>query len=447
MPKFITADDLYNGDNSDGVDSAVPTQPAPTQPAPTQPAPTQPASAPAQPASAPAQPVPATTPDYTAIATHINKQRAAQGYAAIPVTGTEDATLVAAYNHAKKHSYLETAPAKTANASADMAGGITNNATQTSVTTEKPDYAPVNEMLKAMQEQGMGFTQAFERFYPKPQANTANEDLIRKQQKTALFADMLRLVTEGVGASKGANVQQRDQRNPYATLQAKLAQEHTLYAKNISDWQAKGVDAAMKDVQFRADAYKNAPKVKTTVANNDWERSKFERTQKQRELEMANANKQKALDRANSTNNANISANGKTPPDPKETQLTFADNNGTAVIANNAHEGLMSAAYQALLNDPAYAGKVDAKEIEAIKNDFSFEGKKAKIRAYVEQHAHESPAAQELIKANARSYTRTSVKPQGAQSGQAVPKMYPTPAQGGAKSRLSTTAPKSRLSK
>jgi len=294
-----------------------------------------------------------------------------------------------------------------------MTGGIDNEATNTKVTST--DTSGVQDqtlqMLKAMKDQGLTYSQAFDKYYPKPTANTASEDLIRKQQKTALFADALRLVTDTVGAAKGATVYQRDQTKPYAALQNRLMQEHALFANNMADWQSKGVDSAMKGVSLSNDLYKanlqNAPK--TTIENNQWNRKKFEQEQQALKDKQANDNKQKELDRKNHITTANIAHAGSGANDPKVTQLVFADNNGVAVVPNHKYEGLMSAAYQAMLTDPNYKGKIDSREIEAITNDYSFEGKKAKVREYVQQHAHESPAAQEIIKGNSDRYTRNNV--------------------------------------
>jgi len=277
----------------------------------------------------------------------------------------------------------------------------------TSVTTETTDLEPINKVLQAMQAEGLTYGQAFDKYYPKPTRNTANEQTIRKQQKLAIFSDMLRLVTEGVGAAGGATIAQRDQRNPYAGLQARLMQEYSTYAKNMQDWQSKGVDAAMKDLQMRSDMYRNAPKTRTTVQNNDWDKAKFtegqnlEKDKMKQAREIADKDREAANQRAAAS--AAASAENK---DPKVTQLTFADGNGTAVIPNNAYKGLMSAAFQAMMSDPNF--KSNSKEIEVINNDYSFEGKTSKIQAYVEQHAHESPAAQNLIRNNAQQYTRST---------------------------------------
>jgi hypothetical protein len=234
-------------------------------------------------------PTPAVAHPRQAEIDSINNARTQAGYK--PIGNNDNATIDAAYQHAQKNNYL--APKTT------TSGGIVNQADNTTVTKETADYEPINDMLKAMQDQGMTYGQAFERYYPKPTANTGGEELIRKQQKTALFADMMRLVTEGVGANKGATVTQRDQRNPYTALQAKLAQEYAQYAKNMTDWQAKGVDVAMKDMQMRADLYKTAPKTKTTQEDKSWDRSKFDQEQQAGKDKMLNDNKQKALDRAN----------------------------------------------------------------------------------------------------------------------------------------------------
>lgn len=298
----------------------------------------------------------------------------------------------------------------------------------TSVTTEEADLSGVddatNRIIQGMKDEGLTYAQAYQKYYPKPVMNTPAIDSTRKLQKAALIADMIRLATEGVGAFAGSNISRRDSSQAQSALAQRLANEYNQYNKNLQEWQTKGVDAAMKDVQLRSDLYgrmlSNAPKKRTTVQDNAWDKEKFSKQQAQTK-EIADENREAANQRSkNSIAAANTRAAATRDNSKKDNYVSvvFADNSGSASIPKDKEKSFYNAAYQAMLNDPAFAqaGNRDAKEIERINNDFSFEGKSAKIKVYVDQYIHESPKALELLKSNAVEFNR---KP--AQSGNAAP--------------------------
>lgn len=382
---------------------------------------------------------PVVTPEVTAHPRQaeidaINAARVAKGIK--PIGNTENATIDAALQHGQKNGYFNT-PAVEGSV-AQMNGGISNKADNTSTTTETTDTSGVQDatmkMVQAMQNEGLTYSQAFEKFYPKPVRNTATEEDLRRRQKLALFSDMFRLATEGVGAFKGASIQKRDQSQPYAGLAGKLAQEYATYSAGLNEWQKKGVDAVMNDIKNANELYSknlaNAPKTRVTTEDKRWDREKFQTQQAFDEKKLKQDKDLADKDRKAANYRASVSAGTH---EPKQTQIIFADNNGTALIDNKKVDSLYNSAYQAMLNDPTFmnSGNRDAKQIEAINNDYSFEGKAAKIKVYVDQHSHESPSALELIKKNAVSYTRADAAPQSTQSAPASPAapwlVVPTP--------------------
>lgn len=366
----------------------------------------------------------------------INAARNAAGFR--PIGNTEDATIDAALQHGQTEGYFTPAAAPGAPAitaptteqsaaptpvETGMQGGITNKGQNTSVTTETTDVSGVQDatmkMVKAMQDEGLTYSQAFEKFYPQPTRNTNTEADIRRRQKLATFSDMLRLAAEGIGAAKGATVQRRDQSQPHAGLAAKLAQEYATYSANLNEWQKKGVEAVMKDIQTAQDLHAknlaNAPKTRRTVEDNQWDREKFETQQAFDEKKLAQDKALADKDRAAANYRASVSAGGS---QPKQIEIVFADNNGTAVIDDRAADSLYNAAYRAMLDDPSFmnSGNKDAKQIEAINNDYTPEGKASKIKVYVDQHAHESPKALELIRDKSVKYTRSDKPSQDKQA-------------------------------
>lgn len=313
--------------------------------------------------------------------------------------------------------------------SATMTGGINNEATNTKVTTTDVSgvQAQTVDMLKAMKEQGLTFADAFKRFYPQPIQNTDREKEIRRQQKAALFADALRLVAEGWGASKGGKVNVRDQRSPYANLQARLQQEYATYTKNLTDWQSKGVDAMMKDVQMGSDIYgknlANAPK--TTVENNQWDRTKFQQEQK---FKAAEAVKQRNLtasegakNRANSTHNAEIAhdaAGGKNP--------IYTSPDGDITLDKNAASSTVNQAFTLMKADPAKGQEAKAYENNILANyALNSEIYKQKLSDYIEGNWHQYPKAAEYMRSKAISSTYKGAASPPAKK--AIPGVSPAP--------------------
>jgi hypothetical protein len=261
------------------------------------------------------------------------------------------------------------------------------------------------DMLKAMKEQGLTFADAFKRFYPQPTQNTDREKEIRRQQKAALFADALRLVAEGWGASKGGKVNVRDQRSPYASLQARLQQEYATYAKNLNDWQSKGVDAMMKDVQMGSDIYgknlSNAPK--TTVENNQWDRQKFEKEQKFKADEAAKQRNltasEGAKNRANSTRNAEIahSAIGDKDKNP-----VYTSPDGDITLDKNAASSTLNQAFTLMKADPTKGQAAKDYEKNLLAN-FALDSEiyKQKLSDYIEGNWHLYPEAAKYMNSKA----------------------------------------------
>lgn len=312
----------------------------------------------------------------------------------------------------------QTKPATTA---ATMTGSINNSATNTKVTTTDVSgvQAQTMNMLKAMKDQGLTFADAFKRFYPQPTQNTDREKSIRAQQKAALFADALRLVAEGWGAKKGANVNVRDQRNPYASLQARLQQEYATYAKNMNDWRTKGVDAVMKDVQMGSDLYgknlANAPK--TTTETNDWNRQKFEEEQKRKSDEAAKARQftasENAKNRANATQNAQIAHSNTQDKDP-----VYTSPNGDITIAKNAASSTLNQAFTLMKADPAKGQEAKDYEKNILANyALNSEIYKQKLSDYIEGTWHQYPDAAKYMQSKAKSSTyREAASPAAPQS-------------------------------
>lgn len=291
----------------------------------------------------------------------------------------------------------------------------------TSTSTETVDVSGVqeatNKIMRSLREEGLGYAQAYEKYNPKPQVDKSGMQNTQKLQKAAVIADMIRLATEGVGAFAGANVQRRDS-NVQGALAQRLLQQYAEYDKNLKEWNAKGVDAAMKDVQLANKLYERnlaaAPKTRTTVQDNAWDRQKHKEDKDVQIQGIKAADKRAAAANATRIQAANISKQGKTDDEKGLTTIVFGDNSGSAKIPKAAEKSFYNAAYQAMLNDPAY--KADGKDIERIKNDLSFEGQAGKIKVYVDQNIHKSPVALKLLEGNAAEFNRsqaTTAAPSG----------------------------------
>jgi hypothetical protein len=308
----------------------------------------------------------------------------------------------------------------------------------TSTSVESVDVSGVqdatNNIINSMREQGLTYAQAFEKYHAKPQLNQTGVDNTRKLQKAAVIADMIRLATEGVGAFAGANVQRRDSSQVQGQLANRLLQQYAEYNKNMQDWNTKGVDAAMKDVQLANKLYDRnlaaAPKTRTTTQDNAWDRAKHaeDKDVAREGITAANsrnsesiqaANKRAAAANAARLQAAQIAKDAKNDEEKGLTTIVFGDNSGKAKISKAAEKSFYNAAYQAMLSDPTFksTGNATAKEIEQINNDLSFEGKASKIRVYVDQHLHESPKALQLLQSNATSFER-NVAPEQPQTRQ-----------------------------
>ena len=75
-------------------------------------------------------------------------------------------------------------------------------------------------------------SEQFASMYKEPTYDYNSEKEINKRKKMALLADMVRLVTEGVGAFNGSNVQQRNQQLPYSYLENEIRTNQAKYAQN-----------------------------------------------------------------------------------------------------------------------------------------------------------------------------------------------------------------------
>lgn len=284
----------------------------------------------------------------------------------------------------------------------------------TSTSTETVDVSGVqdatNNIIQSMRNEGLTYAQAYEKYNPKPTANQSGMQNTQKLQKAAVIADMIRLATEGAGAFAGANVQRRDT-NVQGALAQRLLQQYAEYDKNLRDWNAKGVDAAMKDVQLANKLYERnlaaAPKTRTTVQDNAWDRKKHEEDKEVQREGIKAADKRAANANATRIQAANISKEGKNDDEKGLTTIVFGDNSGSAKISKAAEKSFYNAAYQAMLNDPAY--KADGKDIQRITNDLSFEGQAGKIKVYVDQNIHKSPVALKLLEGNATEFNRPGV--------------------------------------
>lgn len=280
----------------------------------------------------------------------------------------------------------------------------------TSTSTESVDVSGVqdrtNQMIQAMRNEGLTYAQAFEKYNPKPVQSKGIQNT-QKLQKAAVIADMIRLATEGAGAFAGADVQ-KNTTNTQGMLAQRLLQQYAEYNKNLQDWQAKGVDAAAKDVQLANKLYERnlaaAPRTRTTVQDNAWDRQKHKEDKDVQIQGIKAADKRAAAANATRIQAANISKEGKNDDEKGLTTIVFGDNSGSAKIPKAAEKSFYNAAYQAMLNDPAY--KADGKDIERIKNDLSFEGQAGKIKVYVDQNIHKSPVALKLLQGNAAEFNR-----------------------------------------
>lgn len=297
----------------------------------------------------------------------------------------------------------------------------------TSTSTETVDVTGVqdatNKIIQSMRNEGLTYAQAYEKYNPKPQADKSGMQNTQKLQKAAVIADMIRLATEGVGAFAGANVQRRDSSQVQGALAQRLLQQYAEYDKNLKEWNAKGVDAAMKDVQLANKLYERnlaaAPKTRTTVQDNAWDRQKHEEDKSvQREgIQAANTRNRESINAANSRaaasnatriQAANISKEGKTDDEKGLTTIVFGDNSGSAKISKGAAEQFYNAAYRVILNDPAFRTRKmnTTDQIDLIERDTSLEGQASKIKVYVDQYLHESPKAIELLKSHATEFNR-----------------------------------------
>lgn len=298
----------------------------------------------------------------------------------------------------------------------------------TSTSTESVDVSGVqdrtNQMIQAMRNEGLTYAQAFEKYNPKPVQSKGIQNT-QKLQKAAVIADMIRLATEGAGAFAGADVQ-KNTTNTQGMLAQRLLQQYAEYNKNLQDWQAKGVDAAAKDVQLANKLYERnlaaAPKTRTTVQDNAWDRKKHEEDTKaaNKRAEDANraANQRAAQSNATRIQAAQIAKEGRGDDEKGLTTIVLGDNSGSAKISKAAEKSFYNAAYQVMLNDPAFmnVGNATSKELQKINDDVSFEGKAAKIRVYVDQHLHESPKALELLQSNAVEFNRNTPQQQTQQT-------------------------------
>lgn len=357
----------------------------------------------------------------------INAARNVAGFR--PIGNTEDTTIDAALQHGQAEGYFTPAaapgaPATTAPTTEQpgvptpvetgMQGGITNKGQNTSVTTETTDVSGVQDatmkMVKAMQDEGLTYSQAFEKFYPQPTRNTNTEADIRRRQKLATFSDMLRLAAEGIGAAKGATVQRRDQSQPHAGLAAKLAQEYATYSANLNEWQKKGVEAVMKDIQTAQDLHAknlaNAPKTRRTVEDNQWDREKFETQQAFDEKKLAQDKELADKDRGAANYRASVSAGGS--QEPKTILIPFPDNNGAYEINKDSRKEILVSAYQAMLDDPVFVKERGAPaDIEKMLNDYDGDTRAERMANFAIKNMHISPKAQALIRDNSVKYTRS----------------------------------------
>lgn len=282
----------------------------------------------------------------------------------------------------------------------------------TSTSTETVDVSGVqdatNKIIQSMRNEGLTYAQAYEKYNPKPGVNQSGIQNTQKLQKAAVIADMIRLATEGVGAFAGANVPRRDSSQVQGALAQRLLQQYAEYDKNLKEWKAKGVDAAMKDVQLANKLYERnlaaAPRTRTTVQDNAWDRQKHKEDKDVQIQGIKAADKRAAAANATRIQAANISKEGKNDDEKGLTTIVFGDNSGSAKIPKAAEKSFYNAAYQAMLNDPAY--KADGKDIDRIKNDLSFEGQAGKIKVYVDQNIHKSPVALKLLQGNAAEFNR-----------------------------------------
>lgn len=312
-----------------------------------------------------------------------------------------------------------------------LTAGINNQAVNTSTTTETVDLSGVNDrtnqIIKSMQDEGLTYAQAYQKYNPKPVQDVDLAAQTRKAQKYALFSDMLRLTMEGIGASKGATVNRRDQSQPYSYLHNKLATELATYQKNLTEWQAKGVEAVMKDVQMRNDLYtkglSTAPRTRTTVENKEWDRKRFEIEQAQKDKELKQ--RKEIADADRNAANFRDQNNDKTE---KFVDVPFVDNKGGYTLPKESATNILVATYEAMLQDPEFIQvKGSPAEIEKTLSDYDGSAKAERMRNFAIRNAHLSPKAQELLRKNAQSYSREYV-PTEAPARIEVPGLWKTPA-------------------
>lgn len=331
------------------------------------------------------------------------------------------------YNPQSAPATNQSAPANT------LEAGINNKAVNTSTTTESVDFSGVNDrtnqIIKAMQDEGLTYAQAYQKFNPKPVRDVDLAAQTRKAQKYALFSDMLRLTMEGVGASKGATVNRRDQSQPYSYLHNKLATELATYQKNLTEWQAKGVEAVMKDVQMRNDIYSknlaNAPKTRTTVENKEWDRQRFEIEQSTKEKEMKQ--RKEIADADRNAANFRDQNNDKSDKTEKYVEVPFVDNKGGYTLPKESATNILVATYEAMLQDPEFIrAKGSPADIEKTLSDYDGSTKAERMRNFAIRNAHLSPKAQELLRKNSQSYSREET-PEATPARIEIPGMFTPP--------------------
>ena len=222
-------------------------------------------------------------------------------------------------------------------ATTTMTGGIHNTAlnSKEATSTTSVDTSGVNDsyaaMLQNMRDNGLTLSQAYNAANPAPAYDDKEERRLKTNYKAALIADALRLIVDGVGASKGAQVQKRDGQSVYnninnqnftiqdflGEINNQLLNEYKTHAATVAAWKKGRTDAALADAKSAQEmykiAYQNAPKVtKTqTTEQNGWDRVKHQEEIAQKEKDRKSREDIAAKNRANARDIAAAKDNGE----------------------------------------------------------------------------------------------------------------------------------------
>lgn len=217
---------------------------------------------------------PEQTPDYTAVANQINQLRAAKGYKPIPVTGTADSTLVAAYNHAKDNGYWNDADAPAA----------TNSPTSPNPYPEPLDY---NKAWSEYQSGEKPLLHAIMSNYTKPVQEITPEQA-QKAKFGAAMTDTFSSLAEMFAHGQGARIRNNTGPSNQQTTNARLRQYQDKYDQEMKQYGSINANAELQDFNH---------KIEMDRLNNQ-EKRQYYLNKQQQEARQAALERQIAKDKA-----------------------------------------------------------------------------------------------------------------------------------------------------